>query len=663
MSFKVSKESFQASCDALLKFQSDKNHSIIEIDDRNQITTRAKSNWCSRIISCIKRFFSCDTLHPAEKVAARLVAIFEHNKEHITEAHFYAISRLGYLMGKSEVSARTKGRFEDISKSVYSAEKLEKTQNEIQERDQKSQQQLKLAQAKIAAINGTVNKRHAKVKELEDRAKQLEMKVKAAVETQKAAENVASKIIADAEERAIVIRNVAQNSFNKSGEVNIFADDSHLLTEKYQYTCDTVLKCKEGEKVYAHWALLIGFKYFEDFDSFKANSGKKQNEKDAKESAVTIVSQAPQVQLREVDFEEFSAEDTKRFLQFVYTRKLAKGTKFEELINLYLILNFIGSTRYLESVVYEIRNLLSVSPQLIFEVLPYLPKSHPIINEIVPYFVMHSMYSDWSNIPTEKREKMASWILEYEDNRFIKHRKDFTLLNTVVAIVYMGHLGKVKDHKKTFDLLSEDAKRDGCSAATVSLLGICHLNGIGTPKDEKQAITYLQKSKHTEQSKHLLTMFALRKEQGIKMTDEEIFKSFMDNRIYPPSEYEFSKCCYYGRGTFQNTTAAIAGFEFASKRGHLESLTELGKLRMVTSTLAPSAVNGMPVLFLPDTKLALQYLIEAATRGEKEAQFLVGQVYEIGVEVAVDLKAAMVWYKKSAEQEYPAAIAAIARLS
>lgn len=56
-----------------------------------------------------------------------------------------------------------------------------------------------------------------------------------------------------------------------------------------------------------------------------------------------------------------------------------------------------------------------------------------------------------------------------------------------------------------------------------------------------------------------------------------------------------------------------------------------------------------------DFKKALRLLTPVATRGEAEAQFIVGRIHDLGLGTKKDLKKAEDWYRKAAKQGHPRA--------
>lgn len=707
--------SFEQSIDALRSFQA--GHEIIVIDENDRISTRKKSCWLTRLVCCIYRFFTC-SMHPAERVAGRIMDLFEDHQKKFNENHFQAIFRIGCLMGKSEVSTYTKQRYERFNSQILGKFKEAERKSEliladVQKKNKMAERKLNAAMRRLddVAFKAQIKTDNAK-KELraaEDKAKQIEMSAQsaqtkakaAAIEIQRSADSIALKIIADAEENAKRIQNEAQKSLNKTAEVQISGDWSHLLSTQ-EDAFDTVLQCRDGEEVFAHWAFLVDFQYFTNMHSFETETNKmslKNDEEDSKYSVKSVKKSSqekqkeadgvkpseqssiapltdaniPRKKLRTIDFETFSASTVKSFLQFIYSSKIPAGTTLEQLIDLYSILDYVGSKKHFKFVDDEIFKIVCYSPYLIFDVLPNLEKNHPVVSIFITVFNLHSAYNDWRDIPIEKREQLVNWILELEDPKFEKNRKELVSLNVAIAVAYLGHLGKVKDHEKTFMILEECSEKKVVSTQGIALLGICHLNGIGTPKDKDYAVRKFEQAVKSDSpvGRYFKGLFALRKEHDYKMTDAEILNVFVDSNIYPPAKYEAGKCFLRGFGSFKNACLAKAYFEEASKTGHLESLTELGKLLMreyFTPNLELYTAHALNVhefhdiKFPPDKKLALQILSNAAARGEKEAQFLLGEAYEEGDVVDMNLTTAKLWYQKSAAQGYPDAVEAVARL-
>lgn len=107
----------QQACDVLNKFKIGDRNEIIEFDSKKNIKIGTRACWLSRVVRLILRFFSCGT-HPVEKVARRLMDIFTKNQEHVNQTHANAINKLSFFIGKSQVSIKTKTRFDRFMKDI-----------------------------------------------------------------------------------------------------------------------------------------------------------------------------------------------------------------------------------------------------------------------------------------------------------------------------------------------------------------------------------------------------------------------------------------------------------------------------------------------------------------------------------------------------------------
>lgn len=138
-------------------------------------------------------------------------------------------------------------------------------------------------------------------------------------------------------------------------------------------------------------------------------------------------------------------------------------------------------------------------------------------------------------------------------------------------------------------------------------VGRCYTKGEGVDKDFTQAFAWYQKSADAGYADALL---------------------------------ELGHCYYKGRGIEKDGAKAIESYQKAIEKGNLKAYASLGWGHIEGST------------FPQDLPLAIQYLQKGATLGEKLAQYNLGYCYHGGRGVKKDFPKAVFWFKKSAEQGF-----------
>lgn len=161
------------------------------------------------------------------------------------------------------------------------------------------------------------------------------------------------------------------------------------------------------------------------------------------------------------------------------------------------------------------------------------------------------------------------------------------------------------EHAKAFQYFLRAAEQG--SVEGQYRVGKCHSKGEGTDKDLKRAFNWYQKSADAEYADALL---------------------------------ELGHCYYDGRGTAKDGAKAVESYQKAIEKGNLKAYASLGWGYLEGRTISKN---------LP---LAIRYLQKGATLGERLAQYNLGYCYHGGRGVKKDFSKAVFWFKKSAEQGF-----------
>lgn len=613
--------SLELACKVLNDFDVANNNKIIEVESNN-IKIQNRACWCSRIIRRILRFFTCGSTHPVEKVAKRLLDIFASNLDQINQTHHEAIFKLSFLMGKAQISTKTKSRFGLFCKLVFKEEASIKSKEAdlLQEANRKNEAVEKELKQKESELESGYQ---AKIAGLKDtiRAEMTE-------EFSKAAHNIAS-LIADAEADGKAIQSKASERQWPLTRFSPLLDLSSIMNKAK----DTVFICKGFKEVSFHRDLL--------------ETSKNVKVANTKASGV-----------REIDLQDFSFETVTRLQKLLYKGQIDDSTTLEQLCDLCRLCSFIGNKKLFDAIEAEIGRLANKTPELIFEVLPTLNKHHPAVNQLGNQLIKFSLWNNASEIPLEKKERLLKWILECEEQQYEKLRNESHMITPLIAYAYRGDLGRVKSWDKTYKLLREYYDRTdgkgGSYYSVITFLWLCLLKGIGAPKLENhdfpnKLLKILWEANQAE-VKYFVGIFALRGEHGVKMAEEEAYK-LINGHDYPLAGYEAGK---YDLEKRKKIWSAEYHFQRGMEVGHLESMTSFGVL------------NVRPGLSDSAKEKGFDCIIKAARRGDKEAQFILGRTYQQVYEKRqqfLDKATATIWYQKAADQGYPEAIKALAQLN
>lgn len=381
------------------------------------------------------------------------------------------------------------------------------------------------------------------------------------------------------------------------------------------HTMDTVLTCSDGD-VKAHLAVLSTLPYFQKISSSESIGPKA------------------------IDFKRFSAQTVQAFLKILYNKGTLKeaDTPIEILIDLFEIYSFCGKENAL--ITYHIDFKISKNPLLCFETLLKIPKRHPALPFFLGNICLHCQWNDWSEISQEKKDKMIAWIEELEKPEFEDYVQKEKSIIPFLAQYYMGKFGKVNQPEKAFKILQEQVKEKDIHVRTKVYLGVCHLQGIGTPKNEEEALRIFREVN----TDHPLA--------GYWLFHFHFFKNMnlpRDLTVYPiiricsegyraPFNYDSAKKCE--ESTHVDSADAkivIKYYETAIQCGHLQALRGLGNYYLKSNNKETR-------------KLGIQKLEELGNRGNIEIQHEMGVLYTTGITFPKNRNLGRMWLEKAANQ-------------
>ena len=177
-------------------------------------------------------------------------------------------------------------------------------------------------------------------------------------------------------------------------------------------------------------------------------------------------------------------------------------------------------------------------------------------------------------------------------------------------------------------------------------LGMCHLEGRGTPKDDKKAFACFRKAAeqgHAAAQYRLSWMYE--KGRGVSMDISQALSWCRKaaEQGFSPALYIMGRAYEIGRGVPQDASQAAEWYRKAAEQGDAAA----------QNNLAQMYANGRGVP--KDNKKAVEWYEKAAEQGYSSAQNELGRMYEGGQGVPQDDSQAVEWYGKAAEQGYAAA--------
>jgi TPR repeat protein len=112
----------------------------------------------------------------------------------------------------------------------------------------------------------------------------------------------------------------------------------------------------------------------------------------------------------------------------------------------------------------------------------------------------------------------------------------------------------------------------------------------------------------------------------------------------PDAMFEVGKYYASGEYTEQDWQKSLYWYQEAVANNHPRAMLYLGRVLL-------TGVEGVKA----DVPRAIQLIEQAASTGEAEAQYQLGQLFEEGQGVEQDLPNAIRWYREASQQKYPGA--------
>ena len=242
-------------------------------------------------------------------------------------------------------------------------------------------------------------------------------------------------------------------------------------------------------------------------------------------------------------------------------------------------------------------------------------------------------------------------------------RKDKTLNNAFAAMDKQDYATAMAQFKAAYDKIGYDA--------AALILGKMHLYGMGTPRDAKQAVYWLQqvvdsryhptfdRLKFDPANPELINerveaIMLLAKMNllgiGVPKNAAEVRKWYAKAAEvgYVPAASMLGVAYLTGFGGRKHVAAARARLQEAGEEGYVPALYELGRLYY-------NGDDGLP----QDYKMAGAYFSTAAKAGHVESTYAAARMYDLGQGVAPDQQRAIGLYKQAAVKGHPAAEGAL----
>ncbi len=171
-------------------------------------------------------------------------------------------------------------------------------------------------------------------------------------------------------------------------------------------------------------------------------------------------------------------------------------------------------------------------------------------------------------------------------------------------------------------------------------LGTIYLQGvhITPPKpDVYRAEHYLKRAAdrgHLD-ALHALGLMNFRGQYGYRkdMTKAREYYLIAAKQGHKAAQYDYAWMCKYGLGGERNILEAIRFFEESAQKGHIFSMAELAVLYQ-----NPDCINYQK---------AFEWAKKAASSGEPQSEFVLGNLYYFGRGCEYSLNDAVIWYKKA----------------
>jgi TPR repeat protein/tRNA A-37 threonylcarbamoyl transferase component Bud32 len=177
-----------------------------------------------------------------------------------------------------------------------------------------------------------------------------------------------------------------------------------------------------------------------------------------------------------------------------------------------------------------------------------------------------------------------------------------------------------------------------------SSLGFMYAKGIGTEKDNKEAIKWYRMAAeqgHLNSQFNLGVMYA--KGRGVEQNYTEAYKWYKmaADQGDVASQATLGKMCKKGIGTDKNHKEAINWFHKAAVQGHLDAQYNVAKMF--------AKGQGVPA----DEEEGFQWYLKAAEQGHIGAQINLAFMHGKGQGVPRNDTEAFHWFRKAAEQGHP----------
>ena len=218
------------------------------------------------------------------------------------------------------------------------------------------------------------------------------------------------------------------------------------------------------------------------------------------------------------------------------------------------------------------------------------------------------------------------------------------------VIYYNGEIGGRRDREKAVHWWTLAADNHTYAKAW---LGVCHFNGLGTPKDVAKAVALWQEGANREalpMAKYHLGM-CYYKGIGVPQDYRTAYQLFWSALGDMDAEYMCGVCNERGHGTSVSLRDAVRYYTQAAQDGHAKAQARLGRFYF-------EGVGGVR----RDAMLAVRWWREAAKNDVPDALYGLGQCHERGFGLPKDLKKAAEFYRKASEEGSDEAKAALARL-
>jgi TPR repeat protein len=222
----------------------------------------------------------------------------------------------------------------------------------------------------------------------------------------------------------------------------------------------------------------------------------------------------------------------------------------------------------------------------------------------------------------------------------------------VLARFFIAGLGTTKDEKQAVFWLRKAADQ-GNATAEVKLGRAAYRDGeLGLAVDNARAFELLSKAAAQNDAEAIAALgfmhergkavpldYAKAMELYLKAADRNDFAQAAIGRLY-----------LNGWGVQKDSAKAAEWFHKAAQNGMPEAQTQLAGMYMEG--------NGVP----KDLGEAVKWFRKAAEQGDDWGEYGLGTMYHEGLGVRRDLAQARVWYKKAADQGHAKAKAALARM-